>query len=268
MPDTPVVSPQRVPANAPQVPEARPDHRDDRFAMAPPFPTAPFPPGSGPARAMLPLQGLTVLAVEDSRFASDAMRLMCQRSGARLRRADTLEGARAHLRLYRPDVVIVDLGLPDGRGEDLIRDLAAQIPQGSVVIGTSGAPEGRALALQAGAQGFLDKPVASVAAFQAVLLAHLPDRSGVPGDDLRPPSPDPLALAEDLAHAARLIAEARDPRQHRYVAGFVGGLARYTQDRALEAAARSAANGADDAARLATLLRERLEGANQPFSAG
>ncbi len=90
-----------------------PDSLPDAFLLPP-----------GPVAGRLPLQGLTLLAVEDSRFASDALRLLSQRSGARLRRAESLEAAWAHLRVYRPDVILVDLGLPDGRGETLIRRLA------------------------------------------------------------------------------------------------------------------------------------------------
>ena len=91
----------------------------------------------------LPLRGVTVLAVEDSRFASDALRLMCRRLGARLRRAESLQAAASHLRLYRPDVVIVDLGLPDGRGEALIAEVVARKPR-VVVLGMSGDAAGRA----------------------------------------------------------------------------------------------------------------------------
>jgi CheY-like chemotaxis protein len=160
-------------------------------------------------RAALPLQGLTVLLVEDSRHAAESVRLLCLRSGARIRRADSLRAARRHLACYRPSVAIVDVGLPDGSGLKLIRDLAAARPKVPALLATSGDDTCAGAALAAGADRFLDKPVRSLAAFQHAILSCLPD-------DLRPigplhavadglVDPDPLAYAEDLAHAARLL---------------------------------------------------------------
>ena len=85
-----------------------------------------------------PLIGKTVLIVEDSRFICEAARLMCLHSGARLRRADSLAAARRHLNVYFPTIVIIDVGLPDGSGLQLISELAGASPRISVILGTSG----------------------------------------------------------------------------------------------------------------------------------
>jgi DNA-binding response OmpR family regulator len=212
------------------------------------------------ATSVLPLQGVTVLAVEDSRFASDALRLMCQRSGARLRRVETLHAAYAHLRVYRPDVMLVDLGLPDGRGDTLICDLAHLRPQGPIVIGISGDARGQAVAFMAGAHGFIEKPFPPLSVFQSEILRHLPDRSARSAPDLAAPAlaADPLALQDDLEHAAQMLRDDADPRQFRYVAGFVEGLARSMDDAALADAARCMPdpNGLDA---LRSLLSARLD---------
>ncbi len=189
-----------------------------------------------------PLLGLTVLVVEDSRFACEAIRLLCLRSGARIRRADSLRSAARHLSVYRPVVAIVDLGLPDGSGADLIRKLVTAVPRVSVVLGTSGDNNAQSIALQAGADGFLEKPIVSLAAFQSQVLRHLP-RSRRPTRPHRVPddtvSPDPLALREDLSHVREILQDgAPDDDIAAYAAQFLGGLARLAGDPSLECAAR------------------------------
>jgi DNA-binding NarL/FixJ family response regulator len=219
---------------------------------------------AGVAGPELPLQGLTILAVEDSRYACEALRLICQRSGARLRRAETLEAAASHLRLYRPDVVLVDLGLPDGRGEGLIRQLALARAPTPVVLGMSGDPAGRPAALAAGAAGFLDKPIEGLAAFQRLVLAHLPGRQfNIEPGEAGVLRPDRLALRDDLAHAAALIAAGPDDRQRRYLSAFVGGLARSLKDSDMARAADAASEG-EGLPALAGLLSHRLEHVLEP----
>ena len=61
-----------------------------------------------------PLHGLMVLLVEDSLTAGEAVHIMCITSGALLRRADCIENARRHLRIYCPDVAIVDMACKMG----------------------------------------------------------------------------------------------------------------------------------------------------------
>lgn len=220
-----------------------------------------------PLRSPLPLHGVTLLVVEDSRFASEALRLMCQRSGARMRRTDTLSAARRHLAVYRPDVVIVDLGLPDGDGCELIRDLDAPVGFGPVVLATSGDPALRASALAAGAAGFLDKPVENLASFQKTILrlfpgAPLPQPDAAASDRF---APDPIALTDDLTLVAERLSLSPGQEERRYLAGFLRGLARSSRDAALDEAAREVSMTGTSLPEVAALIRARISRAPAPF---
>lgn len=213
-----------------------------------------------------PLTGLTVLVIEDSRFASEAVRLLCLRSGARIRRADCLRSARRHLAAYRPAVIIVDLGLPDGDGTTLIQDLHQAIPRVPVILGMSGDPDLADRALNAGADGFLPKPVESLAVFQQTILGALPPEArgsllrALPDDMIQP---DQAGLRDDLLHAAQVLSDASDTDAIEYIIGFLAGVARASRDPALGDAAAALARGdrenlAIDLTHLSCLVQDRL----------
>ncbi|EAQ04910.1 response regulator [Pseudooceanicola batsensis HTCC2597] len=214
-----------------------------------------------------PLLGMTILVVEDSRYASEAMRLMCVRSGARIRRADCLGSARRHLQVYRPTVMIVDLGLPDGSGLDLIAEMGRANPRVDVLLATSGDAALREAALDAGAVGFLEKPVQKLAAFQNAILTQVPEDRRPAGprpvdpDDVEP---DAVAYRDDMAAMADRLEQGADPPTVHYVTQFLRGVARAARDTvlldavdALRADQRSGRNTGGGVARVTGLLRDR-----------
>lgn len=204
-----------------------------------------------------PLAGKTVLVVEDSHYASEAIRLLCLRSGARIRRADTLASAYRHLSVYRPSIVIVDLGLPDGSGLDLIGELDRAHPRVPVLFGLSGDDTQRTAALQAGADGFFDKPIDDLAAFQSAVLDRLPGE-GPTGPRILPHeiiSPDPVALHDDFEHVADVIRTGPDEAEIDYLAQFLSGVARSSHDGVLETAARALARAREQGRATGTELK-------------
>ncbi len=232
-------------------------HEDDIFTPSFPAPTA-----------QRPLLGLTVLVIEDSRYACEAMRLLCLRSGARIRRADSIRAAKRHLKVYRPSVAVIDLGLPDGDGSDLIAELSASSPRPDVLLGLSGEPDRETEAMNAGADGFLAKPLASLSEFQEAILTHLPDERRPRGPRLTPSdtiTPDPIAYRDDMAHVADVLDGREDDRVVDYVAQFLSGVARSAHDdplaKAAEKLALKRAQGASaktELALLSGLVQDRL----------
>lgn len=75
-----------------------------------------------------------------------------------VRTAASLEKGRAALVQCVPDIALIDLGLPDGSGIELIRDLTARHPQCHCVVTTIYADDRHLFpALRAGANGYLLK---------------------------------------------------------------------------------------------------------------
>jgi DNA-binding NtrC family response regulator len=175
--------------------------------------------------ALRPLLGQAVLVVEDSRFASKAVRMMCLRSGARIRRADSLEKARRHLAIYLPTVLLVDVGLPDGSGIGLIKPLADASPRIDVINGTSRDATLKDAVTAAAADNFLEKPVESLLVFQTMVLAHLPADRQPPSPRLvrdEVISPDLIAYQDDLCHVAQVLGRDSDNNTLDYVTHIPG----------------------------------------------
>mgnify|MGYP002621206565 FL=1 len=239
-------------------------------ACHPCAPTRPVHPAPHPPQ--------TALLVEDSRFAAEAVRLICRRAGIRLRRADSLALARQHLRVYRPDIALVDLGLPDGSGLELIDQLNRAEPRIGQIIALTGDPMLEQAAWRAGADVFWEKPLQLSGPLAQMLgVAPAPGDplpvAGPPSGPTHPPplstaapwprhpdrnmGADPLALRDDLLHAQDLLLQDGEPARIGYAAQFLAGIARSMGDRPLLALAeRVRASG--EAAPLIAHLNKRV----------
>ncbi len=177
--------------------------------------------------------GASILVVEDCLASAEAIRLMARGAGLRVRHAKSLDSARRHLAAFRPALVIVDLGLPDGDGVALIDELARGPAGAPPVLAISADPD---RAASARGTRFALKPFAGRDGFMAAvapLLPLRPLRSGAEeaGQDL-----DAL-VQDDLARARAALTDA-DRATRRYGAWLLRGLAAETGDRALDTATR------------------------------
>jgi DNA-binding NarL/FixJ family response regulator len=103
---------------------------------------------------------ISVAIVEDHQVLIDALKLMLQSehdlrfSGA----ANTLKEARPLLKVNQPDVLLLDIGLPDGDGLDLVSYVREASPGTKIVILTCLSNEPTLMrAIDSGVSGFVSK---------------------------------------------------------------------------------------------------------------
>ena len=115
---------------------------------------------------------LQALVVEDEENTLGALAELVADEGFAVEKANSLRAARASLSAKIPDVVLLDLILPDGTGFDLIEDLQGQTHRVEIVVITGHASVSTAVeALRRGAGDYLTKPVD--AARLKLMLANL-----------------------------------------------------------------------------------------------
>jgi two-component system, NtrC family, response regulator HydG len=103
---------------------------------------------------------LHALVVEDDTNALIALAELVADEGFAVEKATSVRTARARLAAQMPDVVLLDLILPDGTGFDLIHDLQGQTDRVEIVVITGHASVDTAVtALRHGASDYLTKPV-------------------------------------------------------------------------------------------------------------
>src|SRR5207344_1480877 len=99
-----------------------------------------------------------VLVVEDEVEIRRFVRMALEQEGYDVSEADGVKRGLVEAGTRRPDLVILDLGLPDGDGVDFIRGLRgwSQIP--IIVLSARTGEEDKIEALDAGADDYLTKP--------------------------------------------------------------------------------------------------------------
>ena len=99
-----------------------------------------------------------IFIVEDEGDMCLLLNIMLQEKAIKLDHAKTIAAAQEYLKKEHPSVVILDNKLPDGLGVDFITYTKQNYPDVKVVMISGYTPAAKDLALENGADIFLEKP--------------------------------------------------------------------------------------------------------------
>jgi len=101
-----------------------------------------------------------ILLVEDDQILQLSLTTMLRREGYAVDTARNVAEARLAILNRHPRVILLDLGLPDGSGFDILTGLSTEIDRPLVIVTTANdSPKAAIEALAAGAFDYLTKPI-------------------------------------------------------------------------------------------------------------
>lgn len=115
-----------------------------------------------------------VLVIDDEQAIRRFLRATLESQGYRVKESATAVDGLMQARTQRPDLVLLDLGLPDGDGIDVTKAIRADSTVPIVVVSARGQEQDKVAALDAGADDYLTKPfgVDELSARLRVALRH------------------------------------------------------------------------------------------------
>ncbi len=104
------------------------------------------------------MTGAHILLVEDDPAIARSIIYTLERDGLAVTHCLLLSDARRQLALRQPDVLVLDVGLPDGSGLDLCREVRAHSSLPVLMLSAHGEEIDRVLGLELGADDYVSKP--------------------------------------------------------------------------------------------------------------
>ena len=128
----------------------------------------------------------TVLVIEDEAQIRRFLRATLTANGYQLLEATTAQEGLVQAATRQPDIVILDLGLPDLDGIEVTRRLREWTTMPIIVLSARGQEADKVTALDAGADDYLTKPfsVGELLARLRVALRHAAHTSQEPGEPI------------------------------------------------------------------------------------
>jgi two-component system, OmpR family, KDP operon response regulator KdpE len=99
-----------------------------------------------------------ILVVEDDPTIRKVLEALLRSERFRYVEAETAARAMVEARAHKPDLMLVDLGLPDGDGLTIIRGVRSWSPVPIIVLSARAMEEQKIAALDAGADDYVTKP--------------------------------------------------------------------------------------------------------------
>jgi len=166
-------------------------------------------PCRGPGGYIRSPMAVRILIVEDEKSIAEPFARLLRREGFETTVAGTAAEALTAARETEPDLVLLDLALPDGDGRDVCRVLRAERDVAVIMVTARGTETDRIVGLEIGADDYVVKPFSGaevIARIRAVLRRT--GRAATAGPAAAPPT-EPLRFADlevDLAARTATLA--------------------------------------------------------------